>query len=193
MEKHELDVRPINWLGLHKNYLVKDEMEVLVALMRNVSARLVAEFGCRDGRTAKVLLHNVPTIERYIGVDVPMSYQPGLPHQKSEMVLHPGYYVADDPLFELIIRDRGSLDLHPNDLPECDAVFIDGDHSAMAVERDSALAQAVLKPGGIIIWHDYHNDQIVDVRQVVDRLSDNLGWPICAVKDTWLAFSRKVG
>jgi predicted O-methyltransferase YrrM len=37
-----------------------------------------------------------------------------------------------------------------------DAVFIDGDHEADAVERDTALAMECLQPGGRIVWHDFN-------------------------------------
>jgi predicted O-methyltransferase YrrM len=189
VSKSMLDLQPIDWLGLHRDYLFDGEMEVLAALARNINAKTMIEFGCRDGRTAHVLLHHVPTLEHYVGVDVPMSYQPGLPFQRANIVPDPGIHARADPQFELIIRDRGSLDLAANDLPRADVVFIDGDHSARAVEHDSALARAVLRNGGLIIWHDYKDDPLIEVRQIVDRLAAH-GWPINHIEDTWLAISR---
>jgi predicted O-methyltransferase YrrM len=186
--KSELDVWPINWLGLHHEYLVGGEMEVIAALVRG--AQTMIEIGCRDGRTASVLLHNVPSLQRYVGVDVLPDYEPGLPHQRSELVADPGHHARNDPRFELIIRARGSLDLSARDLPPCDAMFIDGDHSEPAVAHDSELANALLKPGGVVIWHDYVNDHIDDIKRVVDRLYDVEAWPIKAVQGTWLAFCR---
>jgi len=165
-------------------------MEIIAALINSVAAKSMVEFGCRDGRTAKVLLHNVPTLERYIGVDVPMTYQPGLPHQRNEMVHNPGYLAAGDLRFELVLRERGSLDLGLQDIGPVDAVFIDGDHSELAVAHDSYLARALVKPGGVIIWHDYHNDHVVDVKKVLDRLYNEEGWPIKIIGGTWLAFQR---
>jgi len=187
VDKSTFDIWPIDWLGLHRNYLVDGEMEVIAALVRN--AKSMIEFGCRDGRTARVLLHNVSALEHYVGIDVPSTYQPGLPHQRSEMVPNPGCYVSDDQRFELIIRERGSLDLGPQDLPLCDAAFIDGDHSERVVAHDSDLARAMVKPGGVIIWHDYASSHLEDVRRVIDRLSAQ-GWPIRAIKGTWLAFRQ---
>jgi hypothetical protein len=34
-------------------------------------------------------------------------------------------------------------------------VFIDGAHSAEYLENDTALALRMVRPGGIIVWHDY--------------------------------------
>jgi predicted O-methyltransferase YrrM len=179
-------VWPINWCGLHRQYLGDGEMEIIAALLREVEAKSVVEIGCRDGRTARVLLHNVSALQHYIGVDVPMEYEPALDHQRSEMVASPGDLAASDPRFDLIIRERGSLDLGPQDLPQVDAVFIDGDHSERVVAHDSALARAITKPDGVIVWHDAFNGA-VEVMRVLDRLCDE-GWPIKVVEGTWLAF-----
>jgi predicted O-methyltransferase YrrM len=181
-------VWPINWLGLHRQYLNVGEMEIIAALLREVEAKSVLEIGCRDGRTARVLLHNVNCLQRYIGVDVPMSCAPTLDHQRAEMVRDPGALVVDDPRFELIIREHGSLDLEPQDLPQVDAVFIDGDHSQYVVTRDSALARAITKPGGVIVWHDYCNPG-VEVQRTLDKLHEG-GWPLRHIEGTWLAFRR---
>ena len=178
---------PIDWLGLHRKYLNVGEMEIIASILRGVEAKSVLEIGCRDGRTARVLLHNVSALDRYVGVDVPMSYVPNLSHQRAEMVSDPGALVVDDSRFELMLRERGSLDLKPQNFYErFDAAFIDGDHSEAAVTHDSDLARTVVRPGGVIIWHDYCNEG-VEVQRALDRLSDE-GWPIRAVEGTWLAY-----
>ena len=187
VSKAELDyLWPINWLGLHQQYLQQGEMECIAALLRMVEAKSVLEIGCRDGRTARVLLHNVTALERYIGVDVPMSYSPALEHQRREMVPAPGALAMPDPRFELIIREQGSLDLGPQDLPLVDAAWIDGDHSEKCVAYDAALARAVVRPGGVIIFHDVFNGA-VEVVRVVERLYGE-GWPLKVIQGTWLAY-----
>src|SRR5262245_50698531 len=189
VDKFSFDLKPINWLGLHQEYLVPGEMEVIAALARSVFATCMVEIGCRDGRTAAVLLHNVPTLEWYCGIDVPMTYLPGLLHQRREMVRDPGHFALGDKRFELIIRDRGSLDLLPQDLPSCDLVFIDGDHSEKAVMHDSELARSIVRTGGLIVWHDASNGS-VEVRRVLDRLAEH-GWPIQTIGGTWLAICHQ--
>ena len=184
--RSELRPKTIDWVGLHREYLGAGEMELIVSLVSLVGARTMLEFGCRDGRTAAVLLRNVQSLERYVGVDVPMSYVPGLLHQCLEMVTAPGSLAARDPRFELVVRDRGTLDLGPADLPQADAVFIDGDHSERVVHHDSDLARVLTRAGGVIIWHDYRNTG-VEVTKVLDDLWDR-GWEIEAVRGTCLAF-----
>lgn len=191
IDRSSLDIRPIDRIGLPQSVPQPrpNEIETMVALLNSVAPRSMIEFGCRDGCTAGVLLRNVVSLERYTGIDVPMSYQPGLDHQRQETVADPGRYALSDPRFELVIRDRGSLDLGPQDLPACDAAFVDGDHSERVVDHDSELARALVRPGGIIIWHDYASIHFDDVTRVLTRLHHQ-GWPLIAIEGTWLAFLR---
>lgn len=165
------------------------ELEVLVALIGSVSPKAVIEIGVNEGRTAKALLANVPSITRYLGIDVPIGYRTAKDVQRREVPARPGHLALDDPRFELILRPRGSLDLMPSDLPPCDAVFIDGDHGFEAVMHDSLLAASLVRSGGIVVWHDYHGADTVDVRRVLECFR-RFGADIRHVEGTWLAFRR---
>lgn len=168
----------------------KGELETLVALVRSVSPRHVVEIGVNVGRTAKAIMANVDGIERYTGIDVAPGYVPAKAVQRNEVPAHPGELVADDPRFQLVVRPRGSLDLAVADLAPCEAAFIDGDHGREAVMHDTALARALVRPGGVIVWHDYHDLGTVDVREVLDEMHQ-AGVPIRHVAQTWLAYERR--
>jgi predicted O-methyltransferase YrrM len=169
-------------------YLTATETALLAGLVQSVYPKVMIEIGCQLGRTAKAILERVPSLEAYIGIDVPFQYKTTLPGQQSEVPASPGLYAENDPRFYLLIRKTGSQELEPEDLEPCDAVFIDGDHSLEAVLHDSMLARALLRPGGVIVWHDYQNDS-VEVTSALDQLS-NEGWPITSIAGTWLAFMR---
>jgi predicted O-methyltransferase YrrM len=171
-------------------YLNEVETALLVTLVRSVKPQVMVEIGCQEGRTAKIILDNVSTLRRYIGIDVPPDYEPTLACQRGEIPRSAGVYAAKDPRFFLLLRKRGSLDVGPQDLDgECiDAIFIDGDHSERAVAHDSHLARALVRPGGVICWHDYNNSA-VEVTAVLERLSRQ-GWPIVAIEGSWLAYMR---
>lgn len=187
VDRAGLGVEPIDWLGLHREYFNSGELQILVALARSIGARSMLEIGCRDGRTARLMLYNVVTLSRYVGVDVIGDYEPSLVCQRGEMVEHPGELVRHDPLFELMLRARGSLDLTPGDFPEWfDLVYIDGDHSAAAVMHDSKLAFQVTRPGGLVVWHDVGN-AAVEVTEVIDELAAHRD--IRAIDGTWLAYT----
>jgi predicted O-methyltransferase YrrM len=162
------------------------ETAILVALVRSVAPRVMIEFGCNAGVTAGRLLENVPTLQRYVGIDVPFDHVTTLRCQQSEVPVNAGAHAADDERFFLLtVR---SQTLRTGHLEPCDAVFIDGDHSEAAVLHESRLARRLLRPGGIIVWHDYQNPS-VEVTQTLDRLHGE-GWAIDCVEDSWLAFLR---
>ena len=169
------------------DYLGSRETAFVVALIASVRPRVVIEFGVNRGRTARAILDALQSpLERYIGIDIPFGHPPRLKCQESEVPVNAGYYAASDVRFELCRQD--SMELTPADLEPIDAAFIDGDHSEKAVAHDSALARVLLRPGGIIVWHDYMNTA-VGVTPVLDRLAAS-GWPIKRIEGTWLAFMR---
>lgn len=168
------------------------EAEALLALVRQARApggpRRMIEIGVNEGLTARYLLAQLPGLVEYIGIDVLPGYVPACQVQRHEVPREPGRLV-EDPRFILLLRPRGSLGLRPEQLGPADVVFIDGDHGRAAVTNDSALAHAIVRPGGMIIWHDYHDLGNVDVRDVLHELAD-AGHIIKRVTATWLAFER---
>lgn len=185
--KESLGIKPINLGSLPKRYMNDGELDVLAALVNSVEARDIIEIGCNEGRTARVLLDNVPTLQSYTGIDVPKGYHFAKNVQRNEVPTNPGHYAADDRRFRLLLSRRGSFDLTALDLPEADAIFIDGDHSRAAVEHDTTLATSLIRRGGIIIWHDYHDLGTVDVRDVLHGFGHR---NIQHVADTWIAFQK---
>jgi spermidine synthase len=168
-------------------YLGEHETAALVELIASVRPQVMLEFGVNRGLTARAVLAAVPSIQLYIGVDVPFWFKTRLACQQDEVPFEPAEYVAADPRFALLQQE--STRLTAEELEPVDAVFIDGDHSAIGVEHDSRLARELLRPGGIMVWHDYGNPA-VEVTDVLDRLTKE-GWRISHVPKTWLAYLRK--
>lgn len=165
------------------------ELEALITLIDSVSPRVVIEFGANSGRTAKAILRNIPSIRRYVGIDVPPTYVPEKAVQSREVPERPGELALDDPRFRLLIARHGSHDLFADDLPIACAAFIDGDHSARGVRQDYRLAKARVRRGGIIVFHDDNGRDTVDVSDALDELAGE-GANILHVAGTWLAFER---
>src|SRR6516164_5081076 len=122
--------------GPFSKYLNWRETELLIALVRSVQPRVMIEFGTNLGITAKRVLENVPTLERYIGIDVPFDHVPPLANQRDEVPMSAGCFAADDPRFWLMLADPA---LTPDALEPCDAAFIDGDHSEAGVAADTNI------------------------------------------------------
>lgn len=143
------------------------------------------------GRTAQAMLEYCPTLQSYEGIDVPMGYVTEKPVQRGEIPLVPGELVNKDPRFKLFVRPTGSHELTAKDLSPCDAVFIDGDHSRKGVMNDTALALELVRPGGIVIWHDYHDLGTVDVRDVLHEMHDQFpDMPLRHIPGTWIVYCR---
>jgi predicted O-methyltransferase YrrM len=172
--------------GHFSHYLGATECSILVDLVKSVEPRVMIEFGCNLGITAKQVLENVPTLERYIGIDVWPDYKTTLACQLSEVPYEAGRYAEDDRFYLLT---RPTQFLSTKELEPCDAVFIDGDHSFRAVIHESLIARDLVREGGIIVWHDYQNPG-VEVTEALRSLHEQ-GWPIVSVKNSWLAFMRR--
>lgn len=186
----QLDPRHYDLEDVPTRYFFPGELEALLHLYESVDAKTVIEFGVNSGRNPLAAFRNIPSIEQYVGIEIPVNAALSLlPIQQREVPHEPGELVRDDPRFELIVRPRGTFDLTPHDLPKCDAVFIDADHSRRGVEHDYALARKLVRPGGVIIFHDDNGRPEV---QVTETLND-----ICAggaimfhVNRTWLTYQR---
>lgn len=189
LDRNQLELPRLDLAALGTRFLNPGELECIVALMRTVKPRAVLETGVNTGRTAKVILANVPGIGSYVGVDVLPGYVTAKEVQRKEVPEDAGVLVKNDKRVLLLIQKHGSHDLSPEDIGPIDAAFIDGDHSLRGVFQDTWLAVSNIRPGGIIIWHDFHDLGTVDVRPALEGLS-KVGWPIQFVVGTWLAFTR---
>ncbi|WP_102275732.1 class I SAM-dependent methyltransferase [Cytobacillus massiliigabonensis] len=164
------------------------DIEPLIAFSRTFHPKTIIEIGIQRGATAKCILDNSPWIEKYIGIDVTPDYSTPLSIQQQEVPQIAGEYVKDDPRVELIIKPNGSRDLKSSDLPTADIIFIDGDHSSTGVMLDTELARQVIRYGGIICWHDYGNQLVPNVSEVIDNLNATEGNQICLIENGFLCF-----
>lgn len=179
--------RRYDTLGLPTRYFNPGELEALLHLYESVQPRVIVEFGVNSGRNALAAIRNLRTLQRYVGVDVPPTYVPKMQVQRREVPPIPGELARHDSRFELVLRPRGTFDLTAADLPVADVVFIDADHSREGVLNDTALARLVLRPGGMIIWHDDNGSTAVEVSATLNELC-SAGARIEHVGGTWLSY-----
>ena len=190
-----IEPKIIDWTDLPNRYMNPGELETLVALVSSVNPKTVIEFGINSGRTAKCLLREIPSIKKYVGIDVLPGYVTNKMVQRKEVPPVAGELVKDDPRVELIVRRLGSHEINPEELPKADAIFIDGDHSREGVQRDTYLAHSILNKKGIVVWHDYNfvrnrdGTSAVDVAEVLHEFRA-AGADIIHATGTWLAFQR---
>jgi predicted O-methyltransferase YrrM len=55
-----------------------------------------------------------------------------------------------------LFEDSATFDYGPYH-DRCDIVFVDGAHSFQYVESDTKAALRLLRPSGLIVWHDFND------------------------------------
>jgi predicted O-methyltransferase YrrM len=137
------------------------ELCVLCALVRAKNARTVFEFGTFEGNTSYHFALNMPVDGRVYTVNLPPGAVPRLKSDDGDDLFHPaggsrhrweGTMVGAK--VELLQSDSASLDVSAF-TESMDLVFIDGGHSREYLENDTSLAFRMVRPGGLIVWHDY--------------------------------------
>ena len=71
----------------------------------------------------------------------------------------------------------------------CDLVFVDGSHAYSYVASDSKKALRMVKPGGVILWHDYVGPEEEGVFRGLNELAQQL--PLVHVEGTSFIAYRK--
>jgi hypothetical protein len=73
----------------------------------------------------------------------------------------------------------------------CDVVFVDGAHAYSYVASDSDKALRMVRPGGVVLWHDYYPDPdtVPDVHRRLAELAERL--PLVHLEGTTLVAYRR--
>jgi predicted O-methyltransferase YrrM len=169
------------------------EYVALILLLKRCGARNVFEFGTYKGVSITQLALNVPEGGRILTLDLPED------DPRSA-------FAITDPQDIVIAREKGKGAMVPKDVRgriqflkqdsatfdvepyegQMDFVFVDGAHNADYVRNDSEKAWRLLRPGGIVAWHDC---RVADP-DVVRYLLDSSFHPV-RILPTTLAFATK--
>lgn len=136
----------INELTGHAN---KADMLYVSAVAKHVGAMKMFEFGTYMGRTTFYLAHNNPDGQVFT-LNLPPECDPR--YAPFMGVLFKGQ--DEETRITQIHSDSREFDTAPY-RHQFDFVFVDGDHSYDLVKNDTQKALELLKPGGVIMWHDF--------------------------------------
>jgi hypothetical protein len=162
---------PSKETGIHfiGNYRVPggiSDFETWVICNLAKKAGTVFEFGTCTGKTAWLLAANAPqaTITTLtLHPEDLSSYKAGhgddaeAGREATESSRFSTFYYQGTDAEKRIIQifgDSKELDDQPL-AQKFDLVFVDGSHTRSYVESDSKKALAMVKPGGLVLWHDY--------------------------------------
>jgi predicted O-methyltransferase YrrM len=142
----KVPVSVIHEESLHPNQV---DMIYVCAIAAAINAHNIFEFGTYRGQTTCGLAsvsNDVTVYTLNLAPDQAGSYGPYI-----------GQFISTSPYksrIHQIFSDSANFDSSPF-LSKMDFIFIDADHSYDAVKNDTALAFKMLRPGGVIVWHDY--------------------------------------
>ena len=171
-------------------FMSKLEKETLVRMGVAVNAKKVFEFGTNTGQTTAILakyFEQVYTIDFYKEMgqfispvqinEVPSIIDVGKYCKLPNVVQLYGDTLSKNTRLELMTLNHNF-----------DIVIVDGGHDYLTCLNDSLLALVIVKPGGLIVWHDYKDANIgKDVMKAVNLVSGIIG-NIYHIAKTWLAF-----
>jgi hypothetical protein len=168
------------------------EAWVICTLARDAQA--IFEFGTCTGRTTYLLAANAPKAEV-----VTLTLGPG---QHSDYSIDAGdafgdvRHALEESTFDQFVYegtpeaarivqlfgDSKALDVAPH-LARYDVIFVDGSHAESYVRSDSEKALSMVKPGGLVLWHDYRGPEIASgVFTVLNELVQTA--PLVRLRDT---------
>jgi predicted O-methyltransferase YrrM len=94
-----------------------------------------------------------------------------------------------EPKIRQLFADSKTLDAGEW-VGKCDVVFVDGSHAYSYVVADSAKALELLRPGGVVLWHDYAGPKhSPGVYRALNELAERL--PLVRLEHTTLAGYRR--
>lgn len=169
------------------------ELNCILMAMREIQAKHALEIGTFDGNTTVNIAANLADGGRVVTVDLPVDHAVdyALKIEGEELRNVTDRRIVGDqfkghPLesrVQQVFGDSATLDWSKLGGP-FDFAFIDGCHDYNYVKSDTDHALEVVRPGGIIMWHDYA--MMEPVSRAVDEYRERID-RLCAVEGTRIA------
>lgn len=175
-----------------------EELAYLALIARALEPKLVFEIGTYRGRTALNFALNTPDDAEIITLDLPPEDKPSVVGQTNGadanliQASRPGLLFAGRPEAANIRQLLGNsltFDFSPY-ADRAGLVFVDGAHHYAAARSDTENALRMVRPGGMIVWHDWGN--YGDYHDVMQAVLDVLpGDQVFQIAATQLAVYRR--
>ncbi|MBI5055286.1 MAG: class I SAM-dependent methyltransferase [Nitrospirae bacterium] len=144
------DIRiPVGTIHEESHHSNHADMAYVCAIAAFIKAVNIFEFGTYRGQTTCSLAGTGDNTRVYT-LNLPPEYDP-------RYAPYIGKFIQKSPFKQRIIQlfdDSLKFDTSPY-AKKMDYIFIDADHSYEYVKNDTEKALDMLRPGGVIVWHDY--------------------------------------
>jgi predicted O-methyltransferase YrrM len=154
-----------------------NELVILAGICRWMKPKQIFEIGTFNGRTTVNFAANAPEDAIIHTLDIPHDHPTFAPVEEEERFrLHENngaFYrnSAYAPKIHQLWADSAEFDEKPLQ-GQIDLAFIDGSHNYEYVKNDTRKVMAMMAPGGVVLWHDYH-PQYPDVAQYLEESPSN--------------------
>jgi predicted O-methyltransferase YrrM len=169
------------------------ELSCILMAMRSVDARRVLEIGTFDGNTTLNIAANLPAGGEVTTIDLPIEAPSELalalekPRERNitdRSILGEQFRGRQCPgRIRQVLGDSAKLDFAALG-KGFDLAFIDGCHAYNYVKSDTEKVLSVMRPGGVILWHDYA--MMESVSRAVDEFGGRFA-SLCALEGTRIA------
>jgi hypothetical protein len=173
----------------------------ILAVLAKRAHRLF-EFGTCTGKTAYLWGRNSPDDARIttitLGPEDRRGYQKAATDHDRDVAFalaessHSAFLYTGTDIehkVEQLFGDSKTLDITPWE-GTCDLVFIDGSHAYSYVVSDTERALRIVRPGGLVLWHDYAGPRhSPGVYRALNELAERL--PLVRIRGTALAVYRR--
>lgn len=131
------------------------EAAALAALIQLSEAKRVFEFGTYKGVSTTQLALNLPMDGIVYTLDLPEDHPVYVEYSRLASETGMKILVPEDVIWkvEFLKSDSAKFDTAPY-RNSIDLVFVDGYHSYEYVKNDTEKGLEMLRPGGVIAWHD---------------------------------------
>lgn len=145
------------------------ELAYLANIVKSFKPDTCLEIGTFNGRSTLHIALNTLAESKIYTIDLP-NEQREPAYQNIDLLFNQKKYTCLKNKIEVLHGDSKNYDFGFLE-NSVDFVFVDGNHSMEYAINDSQIALSVLRPGGVILWHDY----IVwdGVTEALDLLSKN--------------------
>jgi predicted O-methyltransferase YrrM len=175
-----------------------DELAYMALITRNLAPSAIFEIGTYRGRTALNFALNSPEDCKVYTLDLPVEGRDSAAtrcHAPDAWIIKhsdTGLYYRGKDCAEKIQQlwgDSRKFDFSPY-FGAIDLVFVDGAHDFETVLSDTKNALKLLRPGGVVLWHDFglYGDYNDVTRAVMSLVSGN---DVFQIGNTQLAYYRK--
>jgi predicted O-methyltransferase YrrM len=179
------------------------DFEAWILSTLSKQAIVLFEFGTCTGKTTYLWARNSPIEARVVTVTLGPDHAAALYRAESGDDERDSRYALDESAFTKFLytgtavagkitqlfADSKALDVTPW-AGQCDLVFVDGSHAYSYVVADSEKALQLVRPGGIVLWHDYAGPhQSAGVRRALDELARRI--PLVHIAQTSLVAYRR--